>query len=226
MSDAVAGMQSFSFTAVSDKAEEGGKQAHLIQHVVVRRPNGFRSLVEGDQGLNAWYDGKELTLVAPAKKVWAKGVVPATLDEAMDYVAAVYDLKLIWGDLLYSSPYDALTNTDTAGGWVGVEKIEGMECDHLSYKQPVVDWQIWVTRAEHRPKQLQITYKQDPDKPVSRVVFKELNASESIDESTFAAKVPEGYTQVPLARRDSDLAPEAERAAAAPAPTAPASSDH
>ena len=96
MSAALAGMQTFGFTAVTDNAGAGGANTrHVVQHVVVRRPNGFRSLVEGNQGMNAWYDGKELTLVSDSKKVWARGEVPPTLDKAMDYVAAVYDLKLL-----------------------------------------------------------------------------------------------------------------------------------
>ena len=36
----------------------------------------------------------------------------------MDYAAAVYDLKLPWADLLYSSPYDALTYAETP--WVSL----------------------------------------------------------------------------------------------------------
>jgi hypothetical protein len=225
MSNAVAGVKILSFTAeeFSEKVGKGGQksQAHVMRDVVVRRPNGFRSLVEGDRGVNAWYDGKELTLVSDAKKVWATGEVPPTLDETMDYVADVYDLKLPWADLLYSSPYEALTSTDTAGGWVDVETIDGKECDRLSYQQPVVDWQLWVTRAERYPKQLQITYKQDPGAPVMRVVFKRMALSSPVDDDTFQAKVPDGYTQIPLVRRDADLDPE-EASKAAPSPAAPA----
>lgn len=223
MSNTLAGLKTFSFTAdeVSDKVGPGSQktQARVVRHVVVRRPDGIATRMEGDQGLNAWYDGKKLTLVSDAKKLWARGPAPSTLDETIDYAAAVYDLKLPWGDLLYSSPYEAFMTSDTTGGWVAVETIDGVECDHLSYQQPVVDWQVWVTRGEHRPKQLQITYKQDPGEPVTRVTFRDLNPSASVDEGTFAAKVPDGYTRIPLARRDSDLAP-IETAEASPAPAA------
>ncbi len=223
MSNAIAGVKIMSFTAeeFSEKVGQGGQktQTHIIREVVVRRPDGFRSLVEGDQGLNAWYDGKELTLVSDAKKLWARGEVPPTLDETMDYVADVYNLKLPWADLLYSSPYEALTTTDTAGGWVDVETIEGKECDHLSYQQPVVDWQIWVTRSEHYAKQLQITYKLDPGAPVMRVIFRKMELSSPVDDKTFKAKVPDGYTQIPLVRREPEPAPGG-TSEAAPSPAA------
>ena len=227
MSKTVAGMKTMSFTAevVSDKVDSGGQKAqrHVVQHVVVRRPNAFTIRTEEDQGMNAWYDGKELTLVSDAEKVWARGPVPPTLDKAMDYVADTYDLKLAWGDLLYSSPYEALTHTDTAGGWVGEETIEGTECDHLSYQEPVVDWQIWVTRAGHRPKQLQITYKLDPGQPVTLVTFRDLELSPSIDKSTFMAKVPKGYAKIPLVRHsDETEAPDETEKGSSPAAPAPA----
>ena len=226
MSDAIAGQKTLTFTAeeFSEKVNQGGQktQVHIIRHVVMRRPNGFRSLVDGDQGLNVWYDGKELTLVSTVKKMWARGEVPPTLDETMDYVADVYNLKLPWADLLYSSPYEALTTTDTAGGWVGEEKIGGKECDHLSYQQSVVDWQIWVTRPEHYAKQLQITYKLDPGSPVMRVVFTKMELSSPVNDDTFKAQVPAGYTQIPLVRRDAEPAP-GSTSEAAPSPAAPSS---
>jgi hypothetical protein len=229
MSDAIASKKTLSFTAeeFSEKVGEGGQktQVHIVRHVVMRRPNGFRSLVEGDQGLNTWYDGKELTLVSNAKKLWARGEVPPTLDEAMDYVADVYDLKLPWADLVYSSPYEALTTSDTSGGWLDMQTIEGKECDHLSYQQPIVDWQLWVTRVEHYAKELQIIYKLDPGSPVMRVVFTKMELSSPVTDDTFKAQVPAGYTHVPLVRRVAEPTPgatsESAPPAAAAAPTVP-----
>jgi hypothetical protein len=232
MSDLVSAgkVKIFSFTAeeVSEKVEAGGKKAlvKVVRHVTVRRPDGFTFTTEGGHGAKFWYDGKKATIVAEDKKVWARGPVPDDLDKMLDYSAAVYDMQLPWADLLYSSPYDALVDADTTGGWVGEETIEGKECDRLSYQNPVVDWEIWVTR-EHRPKQLHITYKQDPGQPVTRVLFKDLNVSPSVTEETFTAKVPDGYTRIRLARRDSDLAPVEDDAAeaspaASKAPTPPA----
>jgi hypothetical protein len=229
MSDAIASKKTLTFTAeeFSEKVNQAGQktQVHIIRHVVMRRPNGFRSLMEGDEGLNVWYDGKEITLVSDAKKVWARGEVPPTLDETMDYVADVYNLKLPWADLLYSSPYEALTTTDMAGGWVDAQTIEGKECDHLSYQQPVVDWQLWVTRPEHYAKELQITYKLDPGAPVMRVVFTKMELSSPVTDNTFKAKVPAGYTHVPLVRRAAEPTPgetsEAVPSPAASSPTAP-----
>ena len=118
--------------------------------MVVRRPDGFTFRTEGGLGATVWYDGKRATILSNEKKLWARGPMPPTLDEMLDYVAAVHDLKLPWADLLYSSPYDALMSPDTTGGWVGVETIDGKPYDHLAYQNPVVDWEIWVGRERAR----------------------------------------------------------------------------
>ena len=87
--------------------------------------------------------------------------MPGTLDEAMDFISAEYDVQIPTADLLYSNPYEALMTADTTGGWVGVEKVGERTCDHLSYQQAVVDWQIWLTQDERKlPCQLQ-THLQD-----------------------------------------------------------------
>jgi hypothetical protein len=223
MSQTLAAGKVFSFTAEeqSDTVRPGGQKSQVrrVRHVVVRRPDGFSVKTEGE-GPSFWYDGQRATFVNPDKKRWARARVPPTLDEMLDYVAAVYDLRLPWADLMYSSPYDALVTADTTGGWVGKETIGGTECDHLSYQHPVVDWQIWLG-PQAGVRQLQITYKQDPGQPVTRVVFKDLNLSPPVDDRTFTATVPEGFERIRVARRDSDLAP-VETAQADPPPAASA----
>ena len=98
-----------------EKVEEVSKRA-----VRVRRPNAiaFVSSDENHDGAG-WYDGQNVTFVSNKNKVWARGPMPPTLDEALDFFAAEYGVAIPTGDLLYSSPYDALMTKDTTGGWVG-----------------------------------------------------------------------------------------------------------
>jgi hypothetical protein len=119
----------------------------------------------------------------------------------MDFVSAEYAVQLPTADLLYSNPYDALVTSDTTGGWVDVEMVDERTCDHLSYQQPVVDWQIWLTQDDRRlPCQLQITYKTAPGQPVTRVVFHDWNAAPAISDATFQPAVPDGYKRIKVMR--------------------------
>jgi hypothetical protein len=90
---------------------------------------------------------------------------------------------------------------DTKGGWVDAAKVGDLTCEHLSYQQAVVDWQIWLTQDNRRlPCQLQITYKTEAQKPMSRVTFSDWNLGVQVSDDTFAAKIPDGYQRIKLMR--------------------------
>jgi hypothetical protein len=207
MSETVAKTQAFSYRAEQaiERVKGNGPEKtteHFTRSTIVRRPNQLAFTDKGqDHDGAAWYDGKQVTLVSNREKVWVRGPMPATLDEAMDYVSAEYAIQIPTADLLYSSPYDALMTADTTGGWVNVEKVDTRTCDHLSYQQPTVDWQIWLTQDERRlPCQLQITYKTQPGQPVARIVFHDWNPAPALTEMTFTPSVPDGFTRIKLMR--------------------------
>jgi len=206
MSRTLAGLQTFSFTAEEhrEKVRANGEKVAIAftREVIVRRPNAIAFVDKSaDRDGGGWYDGKNLTLVSNRQKVWARGPMPGTIDEAVDFLSAEYGVQVPSGDLLYSSPYDALMSKDTKGGWVGVEKIGETSCDHVSYQQSVVDWELWLTQDDRRlPRQLRIKYKSDPGQPVTRLVFSNWNTSAQVSDDTFAAKVPAGYERLKIMR--------------------------
>src|SRR5262245_4150222 len=196
MSHTLATAQTFSFTAdqMREHVHDNGTktQEKFSRHITVRRPNALALTDSGDRAGAAWYDGKSVTMVSNRDKAWARGPMPATLDEAMDFVSAEYALQLPIADLLYANPYDALMTKDTKGGWVDAVQIGDRTCDHLSYSQPAVDWQIWLTQDDRTlPCQLEITYKTDTAKPVTRVVFHDWNPNAQVSDDTLAAKIPD-----------------------------------
>lgn len=202
MSQSAGTSKVFSYTAEEhrEKVQPGGAKTTdtATRHVTVRRPNGL--MYTGDQS-SAWYDGKAVTFVSHRNKAWARGPMPPTLDEAIDFLSAEYDVQVPTADLLYSNPYDALMTADTTGGWVDVQNVGDTPCDHLSYSQEVVDWEIWLTQDERRmPKQVKITYKKEPGAPSTRVVFSDFNASPQVSDDTFVAKVPDGYQRIKIMR--------------------------
>ena len=205
MSDSLAKAQTFSYQAdqAIDRIGAGGARTtqRFSRNTIVRRPNQVTFSDEGDLTGAAWYDGKQLTIVANRDKIWVRGPMPGTLDEAMDFISAEYDVQIPTADLLYSNPYEALMTTDTTGGWVGVEKVGERACDHLSYQQAVVDWQIWLTQDERKlPCQLQLTYKTQDGQPVSKIVFNQWNPGTPITDDTFKPVIPDGYRRIKLMR--------------------------
>jgi hypothetical protein len=206
MSQSLASAQAFSY-AVDQEIEHvkaGGERTkdRFSRRTSVRRPNQLAFTESGqDHDGAAWYDGKQLTIVSHRDKIWVRGPMPGTLDEAMDYASSEYAVQIPTADLLYSNPYDALMTADTTGGWVKSENLGDRTCEHLSYQQSVVDWQIWLTQDDRRlPCQLQITYKTQPGQPVTRVVFHALDTAPAISDATFTPTVPEGYRRIKIMR--------------------------
>ena len=226
MSQSLASTQAFSFTAeeTREKVKRDGTKTEdkFTRRVVIRRPNAVSFVDQGAEhdGLG-WYDGKHLTIVSNKHKVWAKGPMPATLDEALDFLSAEYAVQMPAGDLMYASPYDALITSDTTGGWVDVQNVGDTPCDHLSYSQAVVDWQLWLVQDDRKlPRKIQITYKNDPGKPVSTVVIRDWNPSPQISDATFTPAVPEGYQRIKIMRHATVVDEKAGETAPAPTPAA------
>jgi hypothetical protein len=206
MSKTLAGSQALAVTAdeTREQLQANGqkRQNTFTRAIVLRRPNAVTFVDKGpEHDGTGWYDGAHITIVSHRAKAWARGPMPATLDEALDFVSNEYAVQMPAADLLYSSPYDALVTEDTKGGWVDVQQIGGKPCDHLSYAQAVVDWEIWVGQDERKlPCQIQITYKGTPGKPISRVVLRDWNLAPAITATTFTPEVPANYQRLRILR--------------------------
>ena len=205
MSQKLAATQTFSYTAEQTVERVRGsekKTESFSRDTIVQRPNRLTFTDKsGDRSAAAWYDGKHLTGVSNRDKIWVRGPMPATLDDALDYLSAEYAVQIPTADLLYSNPYDALMTPDTTGGWVKAEKVGDRTCDHLSYQQSVVDWEIWLNTDDSKlPCKFQITYKTEPTKPVTRIVFTNWNEKPAISDATFTPAVPDGYRRIKIMR--------------------------
>jgi hypothetical protein len=220
MSKNMSAIQAFAFTADEHRQNPGAGGAkadrNATRQVIVRRPNNLAFTGKGASGETAgWYDGKQITLVAHRDKVWARGPMPPTLDEALDYLADEYDVQMPTADLLYSSPYDAFMTKDTTGGWVDTQKIGDRTCEHLAYRQAVVDWEIWLTTDRSLPCQLKVTYKQNPGQPSTTVTYHALETPKITDE-TFKPNVPGDYQRIKILRHATVIDPKLDE----PAPAA------
>jgi hypothetical protein len=118
MSKTLQATQVFSYTADQrrERVRANGEKVEerFMRDVIVRRPNAIAFVDREGRDAAAWYDGTHVTFVSHKQKVWARGPMPPTIDEAMDYVSSEYAVQ-IQADILYSVPYDALMTKDTKG---------------------------------------------------------------------------------------------------------------
>ena len=215
MSKNLSGLQSFAYTATEVREDvKAGKrvETQVTRRVVIRRPNSIAFTTKGVRDVAGWYDGTHLTVVLNNEKVWARGPMPPTLDEALDYLSSEYAIQMPTADLLYSSPYDALITPETKGGWVDVQPVGNLQTDHLAYQQPALDWDLWLNQKGRLPVKVRFVYKNAPGQPSVTVSYSEFDMAPKVVDDTFVAKIPEGYNRIKIMRHATVEAPPAAEA--------------
>ena len=166
--------------------------------MAVQRPNKLYAKRLGDRVDQVfYYDGKSLTLHNPAQNNYAAMPAPATLEEALDMAREKLDIVAPAGDLVYSNAFDILMQDVTEGSVVGKAVIEGVRCDHLAFRAPHVDWQIWIQEGRQPlPRKFVITSRDMLNAPQFSVVITRWNVAPKLDAGLFSFKPPKGASQV------------------------------
>jgi hypothetical protein len=164
----------------------------------VQRPNKLRAERTGDLVQQLFvYDGKTLTLYNPKDKAFAQVAAPDTLEAMLDFARNQLDIVAPAGDLLDKNAYGILMDGVTDGFVVGKAVIEGVRCDHLAFRAPHVDWQIWVQEgAQPLPRRLVITTRDLPNAPQFAVTMTKWNLKPTFDAQTFKFTPAAGATKV------------------------------
>jgi len=172
-------------------------------HQFVQRPNKLRSERSGDLVEQLFvYDGKSLTLYQPQDKVYAQVAAPGTLEEMLDFARTEYDVVAPFGDLLFKNAYDILMDGVTDGIVIGKAVIEGVVCDHLAFRAPDVDWQIWIQQgAQPLPRRIVITTLDLPNAPQFAVTVTQWNLEPTFDAQTFSFTPQAGVKQIEILPR-------------------------
>ena len=211
MSDLLANAKDISFrTKGTEEKIKSGKKVpvQVTREVVMHRPDGawmhFTSQAsDRNRDLQMWYDGKTLTLQSDKEKVYARTKTPPTLDETYDFVGSTLNMPTPMADLLYSDSYDSFFSDDTVGGYVKLDKVEGLSCHQLAFKNRLINWRIWIAAGnEPKPCKLELTYKRDFDKPVYSITFLDWNFAAKIADGQFTHEPPAGYQKIKIIGRE------------------------
>jgi hypothetical protein len=166
--------------------------------VSAQRPNKLRAERTGDLVHQVFvYDGKSLTLHNPQDKAYAQVAAPDTLEGMLDFARTKLDIVAPAGDLLNKNAYDILMDGVTDGFVVGKAVIEGVRCDHLAFRAPHVDWQIWIQEgAQPLPRKLVITTRDLTNAPQFAVTITKWNLKPTFGAQTFTFTPPAGAKKV------------------------------
>lgn len=166
--------------------------------VSVQRPDKLRAERAGDLVDQVFvYDGKSLTLNNPKDKAYAQMAAPETLEGMLEFARTKLDIVAPAGDLINKNAFDILMDGVTEGLVVGKAMIEGVRCDHLAFRAPHVDLQVWVQEGEKPlPRKLIITTRDLPNAPQFAVTITDWDLSPTFDAQTFTFTPPAGANKV------------------------------
>ena len=160
--------------------------------VSVERPNRLRAERTGDLVDQVfYYDGESLTLHNPLANYYATIAAPGTLEEMLDFAREKLDIVAPAGDLLYKNAYDILMQDVTSGFVVGKGVVDGVRTNHLAFRAPHVDWQIWIEEG-NRPlvRKMVITTRDKLNAPQFTFVTKNWNLEPKFSVATFSFTPP------------------------------------
>ncbi len=202
MTDYLAALKTFEVTSstVDEVLTNDGRKIQITgdQDVFVSRPSRLRSAqATAANGLAFADDGKTMTLYCKANNEYATAPAPATIDATIDTLHKRYQLDAPGADLLYSRPYEVLTEQVTAGQFIGKETVDGVLANHLAFQGEEVDWQVWIQAGpQPLPLRYVITSKTMTDKPEFTVRLSNWQPRAALADSVFQFQVPVGAKKV------------------------------
>jgi hypothetical protein len=204
MSDYIAGQKTLSATYDAD-IEVITPDLQKIQftasgNVLVDRAAGVRaSRTGGYADVELVSDGKSVIVHNRPGKTFTRLEVSGSPDDVVRVLRAEHLVEVPGADLILSKAYDQLTEDVLDAKHVGTGVVDGVECEHLAFRNHDTDWQIWVeTGARPIPRKYVITSKAVAQAPQYTLRIKELRTDVPSDPGAFVFKAPEGTKQVAL----------------------------
>jgi hypothetical protein len=165
MSDYVSSRKTIELTFDSD-IEVITPQMEKIQftnsgEVLLSRPDKLRAHRRGGYAdVALFFDGKTVNIYGKNINGYAQFTVPGTVDQLVEALRLGYGVALPGADLLLSNSYNVLVAEVQEAKHIGRGVIDGVECEHLAFRNADTDWQIWVEAGKSPiPRKMVITSK-------------------------------------------------------------------
>jgi len=157
----------------------------------VRRTGGYADV-------ELVYDGKTVSLYGNNAKSYVQADVAGGTDKMIDALYGHSSAGLPGADLLLSNSYDELMANVTQGSHIGQGVVDGVECEHLAFRGPDTDWQIWIeTGAKPVPRKYVITSKTVAGAPQYTLRIRDWKTDANAD-ADFTFNPPADATKVAL----------------------------
>ena len=166
--------------------------------VQLSRPDKLRARRTGGYtDVELVFDGKTLTSYSEDSNIFGQIDAPGSVDQLIDLLRDKYGVMAPGADLLLSSAFDEMTSDVIDAKHIGRGIIDGVECEHLAFRDLDTDWQIWIeVGARPIPRKYVITSKAEAGAPQYTLHIKEWKTEVPAD--AFAFKPPQDAKKVAL----------------------------
>lgn len=169
-------------------------------NVNISRPSNFRvQRTGGYVDAELIDDGKTVTLFGKRINKYAQLDASGSFDQVIDDLRNKYSVDLPAADFFVSNPYHVLLEDVIESKHIGRGVIDGVECEHLAFRNSDADWQLWVRVGDKPiPCKYLITSKAVGEAPQYSIRFKNWKTDVSFAPDAFTFKPPADAQKVNL----------------------------
>lgn len=166
--------------------------------LLLNRASGLRARRSGGYAeVELVFDGTTATILGHHNNTYAQIKAPGSVDQLIHRLRDEYAVTMPGADLLLAGVYQELMGDATEVMHIGQGVIDGKDCDHLAFRGPEVDWQLWVEiGANPIPRKYVITSKAVTGAPQYTLRVKNFTTGGAAGSDAFAFKAPAGAKMV------------------------------
>lgn len=213
--DFLKSQQQFSYKAevADDEVYYEGKklQYEIDMETWVRRPDRLRVNAEGDLiDKQFFFDGKTITLYDKDHNVYGTMEVPPDIESALEKANKDFGVRVALTDLASPTLWEILNKGIKHSLYVGMSKIRGVPCHHLSFDGDKVQLQVWIeTGDKPLPRKAVLTHKDLAGSPQWVAYLYDWNFSPQVPDNLFAFNPPQGAEKIKFVPVQAAQAPQA-----------------
>jgi hypothetical protein len=204
MSATLAEAKEFSYRSVNT-TEAPAKTGQFVMlfsdvEVAVKRPDKLRAQLSGEAPhFDFYFNGTTASAYAPSTNVYSTVQAPPTIDAMLPALEDETGIRIVSAPLLVSEPYAMLTRNLISGVIVGPTDIKGRPCEHLAFRSPGINWEIWVESDQRSlPWRVAVTFTDRPNFPRVLIEFLSWNLHPWLRDQAFQFRKPAGAREIPF----------------------------
>jgi hypothetical protein len=185
----------------SEEVLVDGQKVQLANEadLVAMKPDRLRLKTSSDRKERLFlYDGKNFTQFAPRKNFYTTVPAPPTIPELANRLDTQYGIEMPFVDLFRWGTPESNAKDITAAADIGPSVIDGITCEQYAFRQPGLDWQVWIQDGDFPlPRKLVLTTTTDDARPQYEAVYT-WNLAPSVDPAAFVFVPPKDAKQIAI----------------------------